>query len=240
MINAIVEGGEEMPVHVNSMSASCGPWTVQERGVTHSPLPCSPTARHWHGKLCLTKLPVTHFLSQPCTCTPLGDVMAGFPLGVALSTSGAMCVCTHVCLCVYIHQHAWLRHQSEDLWWMWPFIAFLMTSSMRQKLLEENGTSNRQGRKRTVGTWIQSQSWIIVIFFPFAFSRSLFFFLRYKYVIWLPPCILLVYSVQPSVNTYWARVVLFSSEEKQPLDVLNICRNNYSRLFYHRWPQWKW
>lgn len=176
MINAIVEGGEEMPVHVNNMSASCGPWTVQERGVTHSPLPCSPTARHWHGKLCLTKLPVTHFLSRPCTCTPLGDVMAGFPLGVALSTSGAMCVCTHVCLCVYIHQHAWLRHQSEDLWWMWPFIAFLMTSSMRQKLLEENGTSNRQGRKRTVGTWIQSQSWIIVIFFPFAFSHSLFFF----------------------------------------------------------------
>lgn len=32
-------------------------------------------------------------------------------------------------------------------------------------------------------------------------SLSLFF-LRYKYVIWLPPCILLVYSAQPSVNTY--------------------------------------
>lgn len=27
-----------MPVHVNSMSASCGPWPVQERGVTHSAL----------------------------------------------------------------------------------------------------------------------------------------------------------------------------------------------------------
>lgn len=54
-------------------------------------------------------------------------------------------------------------------------------------------------------------------------------------------CLLVsVYSIQPSVNTYRARVVLFSSEEKQPLDVLNICRNNYSRLFYHRWPQWKW
>lgn len=36
MINAIVEGGEEMPVRVNNMSASCGPWTVQERGVTQS------------------------------------------------------------------------------------------------------------------------------------------------------------------------------------------------------------
>lgn len=35
-------------------------------------------------------------------------------------------------------------------------------------------------------------------------------------------------------NLYETGIVWFSSDEKQPLDVLNICRNNYSRPFYRR------
>lgn len=87
------------------------------------------------------------------------------------SPSGIMLLCMRVCLRVYIHQHAWLKHQSADLWWMRPFIALVMTSSVRQRpCFEKKGTSNRQGRERTVinGTWIQSQSWIILIFFSIA------------------------------------------------------------------------
>lgn len=42
------------------------------------------------------------------------------------------------------------------------------------------------------------------------------------------------------LDLYGNWVLLFSSEEKQPLDVLNICRNNYSQPVYHQWPQWKW
>lgn len=41
-----------------------------------------------------------------------------------------------------------------------------------------------------------------------------------------------------NLDLYGNRVLLFSSEEKQPLDVLNICRNNYSQPVYHQWPQW--
>lgn len=109
-------GRWQKPVYVKSRSTTWGPQPARLRSVTHTASPRSPTACQWHGKVCLTRLPVTHFLSQPCTCTPLGDVMAGFPFGVALLSTlpiwhnVRMHAC--VCLCVYIHQHAWLRHQS--------------------------------------------------------------------------------------------------------------------------------
>lgn len=101
----------------------------------------------------------------------------------AHSPSGIM----RVCLRVYVHQRAWLKHQSADLRWMQPFIALLMTSPGRGKALQSRKEHQTDGRKSIVvdGTRIQSPSWIIVIFFP----PLLPFSLRNKYVHLLPPCV---------------------------------------------------
>lgn len=78
-----------------------GPVQLSYKGVPHPHLPRSPAACEWHGKVCLTKLPVTHFLSRPCTCTTR-DVMAGFPLGLPLLSTLPVWYNAQTHECVYM------------------------------------------------------------------------------------------------------------------------------------------
>lgn len=95
-------GRWERSVYATTMSTTCRPQPALVRGVTHTPLACSPTACQWHGKVCLTKLLLTHFLSRPCTCTPLGDVIAGFPLGAAQQSTRPIWHDVHMRACMFI------------------------------------------------------------------------------------------------------------------------------------------
>lgn len=107
-------GRWQKPVYVKSRSTTWGPQPARLRSVTHTASPRSPTVCQWHGKVCLTRLPVTHFLSQPCTCTPLGDVMAGFPFGVALLSTLPIWhnVRMHACVFMCVHPSACLAQTS--------------------------------------------------------------------------------------------------------------------------------
>lgn len=80
----------------------------------------------------------------------------------------------------HITQHACGECSSSCLYW-WPLPrgnGFLLTFCC---------TSKRQGRNRTLvdGTWIQFQS----LEFCYFRQHCFLFFLRYKYVLLLPPCV---------------------------------------------------
>lgn len=181
-------GRWEKSVCVKSRSITWGLQPVLLRSVTHTPSPRSPTACQWHGKVCLTKLPVTHFLSQPCTCTPLGDVMAGFPLGVTLLSTLPIWrnARMHACVFMCVHPSACLGQTSVN----GPVVNVVLHGFSDDLFREATALQTYHTDSGGRGQWYMEHGFISKTgLLWLLFSPLLPSFLRYKYVLLLPPCV---------------------------------------------------
>lgn len=69
-IKCLIQDTKEVCLYKEQFKQPVGP-NQPGWGVPHPHFPCSLLSHSLsvHGKVCLTKLPVTHFLSRPYTCT---------------------------------------------------------------------------------------------------------------------------------------------------------------------------